>query len=151
MRGALPCPAHSPVASAPNWRQQTHRSHEIVSPHLGRPRGEIMAQSYQATCTHCGYQKMVVTGGTRRTFATDYRFPALCFNCDGLAQINLFRSPPVCYECNGIDVIPYGDKTRNPNDRTEYSADDFGRLSGRHSCPLCVEYGLTFNVGRFID
>lgn len=113
-----------------------------------------MGRSFQASCSHCGYQKQVETGGTRNSFRTDDMFPALCFNCSGgISHVNRIPTPPVCYKCGGIDVTLYGGKTRDPADKVTYYGDDEGQLSGVHACPVCSKYALRFDTirGRFVD
>ena len=81
-----------------------------------------------------------------QSFRTHRYHPALCPTCTTIVNLNVASTDRRCPSCGREDVVPYGLQTRAPSEEHEPPSqyDDRATLAGRHTCPKCRTYALTF-------
>ena len=97
----------------------------------------------------CGLHATILIGGGRRDFNEVCLFPALCYGCNHVVQVNLIGPPLSCPKCESLKVKPYTDSSlaKGDGENDVITWGEHHLTDGHYQCPACGQSTLRFRPG----
>ena len=109
-----------------------------------------MGSIYKAKCP-CGFNHVVVVGGSRSDYQSNAKFPFYCKTC-GLVDVNICQKPLCCPTCNSRKIKVYGKAPISlETSERELSWDAYSAGPRGHLCPQCKNHTLYFQLSIMFD